>query len=141
MSLFNAHDNLFVHQPGAFVGLSAHTLSADPSLLQLSVRRLLILLRKIALQRGTPYVFATNNDRFRQMVRRSFERLLTVLGQLGAIVNFQVVMDGGVNTADDIANGRFIVQLLVAPTNPVEFITVTLVRAGEGLLDVLEGSP
>ncbi len=141
VGLFNAHDNVFVHQPGAFVGLSAHTLSADPSMLQLSVRRLLILLRKIALQRGMPYVFATNNDRFRQMVRRSFERLLTVLTQLGAIVNFQVVMDGGVNTADDMANGRFIVQLLVAPTNPVEFITVTLVRAGEGLLDVLEGSP
>jgi phage tail sheath protein FI len=140
VSLFNAHDNLFVHQPGAFVGLSAHTLSADPSLLQLSVRRLLILLRKIALQQGMPYVFATNTDRFRQMVRRSFEQLLTALTQLGAIVNFQVVTDGGVNTADDIANGRFIVQLLVAPTSPVEFITVTLVRAGEGLLDVLEGS-
>jgi phage tail sheath protein FI len=74
------------------------------------------------------------------MVRRSFEQLLTALTQLGAIVNFQVVTDGGVNTADDIANGRFIVQLLVAPTSPVEFITVTLVRAGEGLLDVLEGS-
>jgi len=140
VTLFNAHDNLFVHQPGAFVGLSAHTLSADPNLLQLSVRRLLILLRKIALQRGMPYVFATNTDRFRRMVRRSFEQLLTALAQLGAIVNFQVVTDGGVNTADDIANGRLIVQLLVAPTNPVEFITVTLVRAGEGLLDVLEGS-
>ena len=140
VSLFNAHGNLFVHHPGAFVGLSAHTLSPDPSLLQLSVRRLLILLRKIALQQGMTYVFATNTDRFRQMVRRSFERLLTALAQFGAIVNFQVVTDGGVNTADDIANGRLIVQLMVAPTNPVEFITVTLVRAGEGLLDVLEGS-
>ena len=139
VSLFNAHDNLFVHQPGAFVGLSAHTLSTDPSLLQLSVRRLLILLRKIALQRGMRYVFETNTDRFRQMVRRSFERLLSTLTQLGAIVSFQVVTGGGVNTPDDIANGRLIVQLLVAPTNPVEFITVTLVRAGEGLLDVLEG--
>lgn len=139
VSLFNAHDNLFVHQPGAFVGLSAHTLCADPSLLQLSVRRLLILLRKIALQRGMSYVFETNTDRFRQMVRRSFEGLLSTLTQLGAIVNFQVATGGGVNTPDDIANGRLIVQLLVAPTNPVEFITVTLIRAGEGLLDVLEG--
>ena len=139
ISLFNAHDNLLVHQPGAFVGLSAHTLSTDPSLLQLSVRRLLILLRKIALQRGMRYVFETNTDRFRRMVRRSFERLLSTLTQLGAIVSFQVVTSGGVNTPDDIANGRLIVQLLVAPTDPVEFITVTLVRAGEGLLDVLEG--
>ena len=139
VSLFNAHGNLFVHQPGAFVGLSAHTLCADPSLLQLSVRRLLILLRKIALQQGMGYVFETNTDRFRQMVRRSFEGLLSTLTQLGAIVSFQVVTGGGVNTPGDIANGRLIVQLLVAPTDPVEFITVTLVRAGEGLLDVLEG--
>jgi hypothetical protein len=136
VSLFNAHGNLFTHQPGAFAGLSAHTLSADPALLQLSVRRLLILLRKIALERGMRYVFATSNDRFRQMVRRSFERLLTALTQLGAIVNFQVVIDDG---ADDLANGQLIVTLLVAPTSPVEFITVTLVRSGEGLLDVLEG--
>jgi IPT/TIG domain len=136
VSLFNAHGNLFARQPGAFTGLSAHTLSADPALLQLAVRRLLILLRKIALQRGMRYVFATDNDRFRQMVRRSFERLLTALTQLGAIVNFQVVIDSG---AADLADGQLIVKLLVAPTSPVEFITVTLVRAGEGLLDVLEG--
>jgi hypothetical protein len=139
VSLFNAHDNLFVRQPGVFVGLSAHTLCADPTLLQLSVRRLLILLRKIALQRGMRYVFATNSDRFRQMVHRSFERLLTALTQLGAIVSFQVVTDDGVNTPADLADGRLIVKLLVAPTNPVEFITVTLLRASEGLLDVLEG--
>jgi Phage tail sheath C-terminal domain/IPT/TIG domain len=136
VSLFNAQDNLFARQPGAFAALSAHTLAADPTLLQLSVRRLLILLRKIALQRGMRYVFATNNDRFRQMVRRSFERLLTALTQLGAMVNFQVVID---DSASDFAEGRLIVKLLVAPTSPVEFITVTLVRAGEGLLDVLEG--
>ena len=136
VSVFNAHDNLFAHQPGVFTGLSAHTLSADPALVQLSVRRLLILLRKIALERGMSYVFATNDDQFRQTVRHSFERLLTELTQLGAIVNFQVVID---DTADDLANGRLIVKLLVAPTSPVEFITVTLVRAGEGLLDVLEG--
>jgi len=136
VALFNAHGNLFARQPGAFAGLSAHTLAADPALLQLSVRRLLILLRKLALARGMRYVFATSNDRFRQSVRRSFERLLTALTQLGAIVNFQVVID---DDAEDLTDGRLIIRLLVAPTSPVEFITVTLVRAGEGLLDVLEG--
>ena len=140
VALFNAHGNLFVRQPGAFTALSAHTLSADPSLLQLSVRRLLILLRKIALQRGMRYVFATNSDRFRQMVRRSFERLLTDLARRGALNGFQVITAGAVNTPADIASGRLIVQLLVAPANAVEFITVTLVRAGEGLLNVLEGT-
>lgn len=140
VALYNAYGNLFVRQPGAFTALSAHTLSADPSLLQLSVRRLLILLRKIALQRGMRYVFATNSDRFRQMMRRSFERLLTDLAQRGALNGFQVITAGAVNTPADIASGRLIVQLLVAPADAVEFITVTLVRAGEGLLDVLEGT-
>jgi hypothetical protein len=139
VSLFNAQDNLFVHTPGGFTGLSAHTLSADPTLLQLSVRRLLILLRKIALQRGMRYVFMPNTDLFRQMVRRSFERLLSSLSQLGAIVNYQVSVDDG-DTAGEIADGQLLVRLLVAPTDPVEFITVTLLRAGEGLLDALEGS-
>jgi hypothetical protein len=137
LTLFNAHVNLLAHQPGSFTTLSAHTLSSDPALLQLSVRRLLILLRKLCLDRGMRYVFEPNTDRFRQMVQISFRRLLTELTQLGAMLNFSVVTDCGVNTQNEIANGELIVQLLVAPTSPVEFITVTLVRAGEGLLDVL----
>ena len=82
-----------------------------------------------------------NNDRFRQLVRMRFDRILGVLAQRGAFLAFQVVTDGGVNTAADMDNGRLIVSLQVAPTSPVEFITVTLVRSGEGLLDVLEGGP
>ncbi|GAC1361318.1 MAG: hypothetical protein NVSMB32_00100 [Actinomycetota bacterium] len=137
--LFNNHGNIFVQKPGTFVALSAHTLSKDPGLLQLSVRRLLILLRKIALQRGGRYVFEPNTDRFRQLVRASFEQLMARLIQLGAIVAFQVVTDAGVNTQNDIDNGRLVIVLRVAPTSPVEFVTVTLVRNSEGLLNVVEG--
>ncbi len=85
------------------------------------------------------YVFASTTTGSARWCGGASSGLLTDPTQLGAIVNFLVVTDGGVNTADDTANGRLIVQLLVAPTSPVEFITVTLVRAGEGLLDVLEG--
>jgi uncharacterized protein len=108
-------------------------------LLQVSVRRLLILLRKIALAVGARYVFDTNTDRFRQLVRMRFDRILSQLASLGALAAFQVVTTGGVNTPDDIDNGRLIVQLQVAPTSPVEFITVSLLRAGESLLDVVVG--
>jgi phage tail sheath protein FI len=139
VSLFNHHANLVVQKPGKFVSLSAHTLAGDPSLLQISVRRLLILIRKVALRRGMRYVFEPNTDRFRTLVRLSFERLLTALQRLGAFVDFQVDTGSGVNTADDIANGRLVVALRVAPTNPIEFITITLVRSGEGLLDVVGG--
>jgi phage tail sheath protein FI len=137
--LFNGHANLLVHEPGVFTTLSAHTLADDPAQLQVSVRRLIILLRKIALQEGQRYVFEVNNDRFRELVRMHFARILGELAQGGAFLAYQVVTDSGVNTPDDIANGRLIIGLQVAPSSPVEFITVSLVRSGEGLLDVLEG--
>jgi phage tail sheath protein FI len=102
------------------------------------VRRLLILLRKIALRVGQRYVFEVNNDRFRQLVRMRFTRLLGQLAEAGAFTAFRVVTAGGVNTDDDVAGGRLIVALQVAPSNPVEFVTVSLVRSGEGLLDAVE---
>ncbi|HXH78136.1 phage tail sheath C-terminal domain-containing protein [Nocardioides sp.] len=137
--LFDAHANLFTQHPGTFTALSAHTMTGDPQVLQLSVRRLLILLRKICLRLGVRYTFEINNDRFRQLVRMRFDRILNALVQRGAIHGFRVEVAGGVNTPEDQDAGRFIVVLRIAPTSPIEFITVTLVRTGEGLLDVLEG--
>jgi hypothetical protein len=139
VQLFDAHANLVEQHPGVFTTLSSHTLSGDPQLLQLSVRRLLILLRKICLRLGERYVFEINNDRFRQLVRMRFDRTLTSLAERGALHAFRVTTEDGLNTPADQEAGRFVVSLQVAPTSPVEFITVTLLRTGEGLLDVVEG--
>ena len=136
--LFDAHANVIRQRPGSFSPIAAHTL-ADGALLQLSVRRLLIWLRKIALRAGMRYTFEVNNERFRALVRRRFERILADLAQRGAWHAFRVVTDEGVTSNDDIENGRLVIALQVAPTTPVEFITVTLVRSGEGLLEVAEG--
>ncbi|MCU0490524.1 MAG: hypothetical protein MUD01_02855 [Chloroflexaceae bacterium] len=130
--------NLVQQQPGRFVPISAHTLSQERSYWQLAVRRLLILLRKFALRRGMRYVFESNNERFRRMVRGEFERLLGLLAARGALAAYQVVIDEGLNTQNDIDNGRFLIALKVAPIAPIEFITVTLLRSGEGLLSVIE---
>jgi len=46
--------------------MSAHTLSDEAILLQLSVRRLMILLRKVAVDRGMDFVFESNQQRFRE---------------------------------------------------------------------------
>lgn len=137
--LFDAHANLITQHPGTFSTLSAHTLCDDPRQLQISVRRLLILLRKIALLLGARYTFEINNDRFRQLVRMRFDRILGALVDRGALHAYAVVVDGAINTAEDQDDGRFIVSLQIAPTSPIEFITVTLVRTGSGLLEVLEG--
>ena len=136
--LFNAHANVLVRQPGVVTTTSAHTLAEDRAQLQLSVRRLLILIRKIALRYGQRYVFEVNNDRFRRLVHLRFTRILESLARRGAFLAYRVVTDGGVNTARDLDAGRLIVSLQVAPSDPVEFITVSLTRSGEGLLDVVE---
>jgi phage tail sheath protein FI len=85
------------------------------------------------------YVFEANNDRFRQMVQASFEQTMNVLLSRGAISAFQVVTGPEINTQNDFDNGRLLIALKIAPTQPIEFITVVLLRAGEGLLEALEG--
>ncbi|MFL5624905.1 MAG: phage tail sheath C-terminal domain-containing protein, partial [Ktedonobacteraceae bacterium] len=137
-ALFDARVNLVRQLPGQFTLLSSHTLSYDDQLVQISVRRLLIFLRKLALRRGMRYVFETNNERFRQRVQASFESTLNALVARGGISAFEVVTDESINTPNDFANGRFLIALKVAPTLPIEFITVILLRSGEDLLNVIE---
>jgi hypothetical protein len=137
-ALYNRQVNLLRPQTGRFAAMSAFTLSADRLLLPISVRRLLIFLRKLALRRGQQFVFENNDERFRRQVQVSFERMLSVLVERGALAAFQVVTSEEVNTPNDAFNGRFLVALKVAPTLPIEFITVVMLRTGESLLEVLE---
>lgn len=118
--------------------MSAHTLNPDRLLLQISVRRLLIYVRKLLLREGHRWVFETNNARFRQFVQISLERMLSRIQALGGLAAFQVVTGTEVNTLNDYDNGRFIVAVKLAPTTPVEFITVVLLRTGENLLEIIE---
>lgn len=137
--LFNAQVNIARHLPGQFTLMSAHTLSLEDTFLHISVRRLLIFLRKLALLQGMRYVFEVNNERFRERVQASLEAILTTLADRGAISAFEVVTDSSINTQNDYDNGRFLIAIRVAPTLPIEFITVILLRAGEDLLSVIEG--
>jgi len=138
-ALFNAQVNLVLQLPGQFTLMSAHTLSLEDTFLQISVRRLLIFLRKLALLRGMRYVFEANNERFRDRVQSDLEAALTIMAQRGAISAFEVVTNSSINTQNDYDNGRFIIAIRVAPTLPIEFITVVLLRVGEDLLQVIEG--
>lgn len=137
-ALFDRRVNVVRQQPGRFALLSAHTLSTDSLLLQISVRRLLIFLRKLALRRGQRYVFENNTPRFRQTVQAAFERTLTGLARRGALAAFEVSTGPEYNSENDEFNGRLIVAIKVAPTNPIEFITVVMLRAGDSLLEILE---
>jgi phage tail sheath protein FI len=50
-----------------------------------------------------------------------------------AVSSFQVVTDPSLNTAAARDQGRFIVELRVAPSLPLTFLTVRLIQSGDQL--------
>lgn len=130
--------------PQGFLTLSAFTLSDDPDFESIHVRRLLILLRRLALRRGAEYVFEPNDVTFRRAVRRGFELLLGDMFLRGAFAGatpdtaFRVVTSDMLNTPTSVDQGRFIVELQVAPAQPLVFLTVRLVQTGDQSLVVQE---
>lgn len=142
--LFALQFNLIRPKPRGFLTLSAHTLSAERSLLQLSARRLLILLRKLALARGLEYVFADNTEALRGAIRLELEDILRRLFEQGAFAgstqpsSFRIAVGADLNPPASIEQGRLLVQIQVAPSQPLEFINVLLLRTGEGLLQAVE---
>jgi hypothetical protein len=135
--LADAQVNQVRREPLGFLTLSEDTLSSEPDLVPMHVRRLLILLRRAALKLGSSYVFEPNDAAFRRLVQRSFEALLERLYARGAFAGasesaaFQVVTDAGPATARDAAAGRLSVDLRVAPSAPLAFLTVRLVQSGD----------
>ncbi len=141
-SLYEAQVNLVRQAAQGFITLSADTLADDPELTPVNVRRLLALVRRIALREGPGLVFEPNGDLLRRTVERQFEGLLGLLYRGGAFAGatpdsaFQVAVDTATSDAD---LGRFVVQLKIAPSLPLTFITVRLVQSG-GLTQVTESA-
>lgn len=142
--LFDSHFNLIRAEARDFRPMSAHTLSDDRHLRQLSVRRLMILLRKLAQEQGMDFVFENNDARLREGLQLALEIKLQSLFALGAFAGrspqqaFRVVTGSSINTQQSIEQGQFIAQIQVAPSQPMEFMTVLLLRQNEGLLQAME---
>ena len=133
------------NQPNGFMALRADTLDTDdPALRLISVRRLLILVRRLALRHGAIYAFEPNSDQLRGLVQHRFEQLLRGLYDRGAFSGqgpaqaYQVTADAALNTRLSVDQGRLLVELRVRPSLPMEFITVRLLQRGTGL-SVSEG--
>ncbi len=135
--LLDAQVNLLRSAPIGFIVSSSDTLSPDPDWRPINVRRLMCLLRRLALQRGVTYVFEPNGATLRRTVERGFEALLDQLYRRGALVGasarqaFQVNVGDDLNTRPRRDAGQFWVELKVAPALPMSFLTVLLMRSGE----------
>lgn len=129
-SLLQAQVNEVRQEPDGFLWMSADTLALDDELRPVNVRRLIALVRRLALLRGVDYVFEPNGDLFRRRVQRGFEATLNELYVLGAFAgatpsdSFRVDIDPSQQSLDA---GRLVVELKFAPSRPLEFLTVRLV--------------
>ncbi len=114
--------NLLRREPRGFLCLNSDTLSSDEDLRPINVRRLLSLLRRLALKLGASYVFEPNDASFRRRVQRGFESMLNYMYVRGAFKGstpasaYQVVTDSTVNPDESVEQGRFVVELRVAPS-------------------------
>ena len=129
--------NVIRQDPRGFLVLSADTLSDDDDLRPIGVRRLLSLLRRLALRLGASYVFEPNDFSFRRLVQRGFEAMLGEMFVRGAFAgptpqtSFQVVTGDSLNTPQSVDQGKFIVEMRVAPSLPMTFMTIRLVQTGD----------
>ncbi len=136
LALQKAQINPLRQEPGGFMCLSGFTLSSDVDLQWINVRRLLSFLRKEAQRAGDYYVFEPNSDEFRRAVQRGFEKLLDRLLQHGALAGrvaeeaYQVVVENRLNAAL-AERGQFVVELRVAPSVPLRFMTIRLLQTAE----------
>lgn len=140
--LFDAQVNVVRQDPGGFLTLAADTLSPDETLRPIGVRRLLDTLRRTAVLYGARYAFEPNDAILQRTIRRTFQGLLQRMYERGAFAGataaegFQVTTGSPPNTPQSVDAGRLIVELRVAPSLPLSFLTVRLTRTGAGALQV-----
>jgi phage tail sheath protein FI len=106
----------------------ARTLSSDTSWKYVNVRRLFLFLEE-SIDEGTQWVvFEPNDESLWALVRQTVTNFLTTVWGSGALAGttaeeaFFVQCDRSTMTDDDIANGRLVCVIGVAPVFPAEFV-------------------
>ncbi|MEV4145782.1 phage tail sheath C-terminal domain-containing protein [Amycolatopsis sp. NPDC049691] len=106
----------------------ARTLSSDTSWKYVNVRRLFLFLEE-SIDEGTQWVvFEPNDESLWALVRQTVANFLTTVWRSGALAGttadeaFFVQCDRSTMTDDDIAGGRLICVIGVAPVFPAEFV-------------------
>ena len=126
--------NLIRRTADGFVVTDALTLSDEHEWDKINVRRLMSLLRRLCIRRGNAFVFEPNGDVVRRAIERTFGHMLDDLVRRGAFAgkgnadSYRLSVDP---SDSDRMNGRLIVEIAVAPSQPLRFLTLVLAQAGE----------
>ncbi|MFL5383918.1 MAG: phage tail sheath family protein [Longimicrobiaceae bacterium] len=138
--LHQAAVDVFVRERDGIRLTAGRTLSFDPRWRQLSVRRLVSMLRRTLLEQMQWTVFEPNDAALRDELARLLEVYLGELFRAGAFrgrtpdEGFFVRCDETLNTQQEIDEGKLVCHVGVAPVEPLEFIVLKLTREGDGTL-------
>lgn len=133
--------NCFQRDPEGIRLIAARTLSRARDWRQLSVRRLMLMLRRILAEDTRWAVFEPNGPRLWRDLRHAIESLLRGLYRAGAFVGRNEAEAFFVRLHTETARvdrGELLVEIGVAPAEPLEFIIVRLRRDGDGTLSLEE---
>ncbi|MFE6937583.1 phage tail sheath family protein [Streptomyces chartreusis] len=113
----------------------ARTLSDDTRWQYVNVRRLFLFIEE-SIDEGLQWVvFEPNAEQLWASVRQSITAFLTTVWHSGALAGttpeeaFHVACDRTTMTEDDLAQGRLICEVAVAPVFPAEFVIVRIQQA------------
>jgi hypothetical protein len=122
--------------------VSARTLSTDPAYRQLSVRRLMTMLRLVIDRQLQWLVFEPHTPQLRAVVTGVVTRLLRELFRAGAFAGttedeaFFVRCDDSVNPEWSTGQGRIVAEIGVAPAEPLEYLVLRIRQDVDGALAV-----
>ncbi len=134
--------NVYLRERDGVRLTAARTLSRDPAYRQLSVRRLVTMLRRTLDQQMQWSVFEPNDARLRRDLRRMVGGFLGELFRLAAFAgateeeSFFVRCDEEQNPQRVVDAGQLVCEIGVAPAEPLEFIVLRVERGGDGTIRV-----
>ncbi|MEU6863232.1 phage tail sheath C-terminal domain-containing protein [Streptomyces sp. NPDC046876] len=130
--------NVFRAERDGYRLAAARTLSHDPDLRQLSVRRLMTMLRLTLHRQAQPLVFEPHTPQLRDELRSSLVQLLRGLYRAGAFAGdtedeaFFVRCDEQLNPVRSQGLGRLVAEVGVAPAQPLEYLVLRITQYGDG---------
>lgn len=128
-------------RPSGISATRAATLwDVDADWQAIGVRRLFILLRRLARREGERYTFEPNDLTLRRSLERCFDALLQQLMQRGAFRgarasdSYLLRTASGIYAREEIERGECSLEIRVAPSRPLRFLTLRVLRSGEQLI-------
>lgn len=118
---------------------AAFTLDLDRDWSAIGVRRLFILLRKLVGREGERFAFEANDVSLRRKLEHSFDEVLRRLLQAGGLRGrgadeaYRLRTAAGGDLSREIERGQCSLEIQVAPSRPLRFLTLYAVRSADRL--------